>query len=64
MTEGYRTTRPCTVHVHVDMDDERFGKLIHYLGEIVHLDFEVEEEDTSIVEEHEELPDKLTWKDR
>jgi hypothetical protein len=43
--KGYRMTRPCTVHVHVDMDDERLGKLIAYLG-MVGLDFDVEEEDT------------------
>jgi hypothetical protein len=49
VVKEYRTTRPCSVRVHVDMDDERFGQLIHYLGTI-HLDFEVEEENPSIVE--------------
>lgn len=52
--KGYRMTRPCTVHVHVDMDDERLGKLIAYLG-TVGLDFDVEEEDTAIAEEHEKF---------
>ena len=56
VAKEYRTTRPCTVHVHLDMDDERLALLIDYLGEM-HLDFEVEEEDTAVVEEPEK-PDK------